>query len=310
MEQRLSSRSMARWSAWAVPVAVAWIVLPAASPALADQAATPNGRVSSAATPVPTVTRVPAPVPTVTPVPTGIPAVGPVFPAGIGSPHECTGAVARSDQANLVLTAAHCLTGTGAGVAFVPGYHDGLAPFGVWTVDGVYVDPRWVAGQDPRFDYAVVTVVPARDGRRRPGRLSDLVGGYAVGVAPVPGRRVEVPAYAAGSNDVPFTCPAPTYSLNGYPAFDCHGYVSGTSGSPWLTRDRDGVPVIRGVIGGLHQGGCVEYTSYSSRFTPAVQALLVRATRGGPADELPLPGGDGCDTLTPAADTAAPALAP
>jgi hypothetical protein len=175
----------------------------------------------------------------------------------------------------------------------------------VWNVTAVYVDPRWVASQDPQYDYAFLSVIPAQSGRRT-GRLRDLVGGYSVGVAPQPGRRVEVPAYAEGINDVPFTCTAPAYSSNGFPAFDCHGYVSGTSGAPWLTHDKGSAPVIRGVIGGLHQGGCVEYTSYSSLFTGAVQTLVTRATRGGPADQLPTPGGDGCDALQPDAKTPAP----
>jgi hypothetical protein len=280
----MTGRSAApRWYRW-VPAAAAVVAgLTMGSPARADA------------------------IPTATPVPAGIRAVGPVFPAGVGSAHECTGAVVRTARANLVLTAAHCLTGSGTGVQFVPGYHAGVAPVGVWNVTAVYVDPRWVATQDPQNDNAVMAVVPTGHDGRRTARLSDLVAGYTIGLAPSPGRPIEVPAYAEGIDDVPFTCTASTYYSTGFPTFDCHGYVTGTSGAPWLTPDRDGTRVVRGVIGGLHQGGCVEYTSYSSRFTPAVLTLLARATHGGPTDVLPTPGGDGCDTLLPNAKTTTPA---
>jgi V8-like Glu-specific endopeptidase len=259
---------MGQWRLALLVVAVAGALMAATSPAAATS------------------------IPTATTAPGGIPTVGPVFPLGIASTHECTGAVVRSDRANLVLTAAHCLGDNGSGVAFAPGYHDGQTPFGVWNVAAVYADPRWIATQDPQYDYAVMAVVPDSPRKRR---LGDLVGGgWTVGLAPRPGQRVDVPAYAEGSNDEPFWCEAPAYSFAGFPAFDCHGYVGGTSGAPWLTRDRGGPVVIRGVIGGLHHGGCVESTSYSPRFTAAVQSLVARAARGAPSDRLPVPGGDGC----------------
>jgi V8-like Glu-specific endopeptidase len=245
-------------------------------------------------------------IPTATPVPAGIPAVGAVFARGTRAPHGCTGAVLRSTRGNLVLTAAHCLAGSGTGVQFVPGYHNGVAPFGVWNVAAVYVDPRWATAQDPRFDYAIMALNPA--GGRRATRLNALVGGYSLGAAPQSRHVVEAPAYAEGIKDIPFTCTAPVYYSGGFPAFNCHGYVSGTSGTPWLTRERNGTRVIRGVIGGPHQGGCFEYTSYSSRFTAAVPELLLRATRGGTTDHLPRPGGDGCGVQSSSSKTSAAAL--
>ncbi|HET9656610.1 MAG TPA: trypsin-like peptidase domain-containing protein [Kineosporiaceae bacterium] len=230
-------------------------------------------------------------IPTATSFP-GVPAVGAVFPDGVASPHTCTGSVIRGAGPDVVLTAAHCLSGTGQGVVFAPGYHDGAAPYGLWTVSAVYADPRWVSAQDPQHDYAFLVLEP----RRRAGHtthLHDLVAGYLLGTAPDPGREVSVIAYAQGLNDRPIICTTATYRFSGYPAFDCHGFVLGTSGAPWLTWT-SGSFTVRGTIGGLHQGGCYEYTSYSSAFDRDTLATYQRAQRGTAPDDLPVPGGDGC----------------
>ena len=96
-----------------------------------------------------------------------IPAVGALFvPSVLGSsvalglPHECSGVVVDSPARNLVLTAAHCLAGTGIGYDFAPGYHDGVAPYGVWAVQRIYVDPAWSLRHDPHADYAFLQVEP------------------------------------------------------------------------------------------------------------------------------------------------------
>jgi len=51
---------------------------------------------------------------------------------------------------------------------------------------------------------------------------------------------------------------------------------------------------VVGVIAGLHQGGCYEYTSYSPAFRPDVYALIARATVGLHPDNVPQAGSDGC----------------
>ena len=117
------------------------------------------------------------------------------------------------------------------------------------------------------------------------------------GSAPPPGAGSTITdvAYNAGIDDRPVACTVPTYRTMGYPSFNCHGYVGGSSGSPWLSRQPGRrLDVVRGVIGGLHQGGCYEYTSYSPLFTPDVRRLLVRVIHGGHPDVAPEPGSDGC----------------
>jgi hypothetical protein len=49
--------------------------------------------------------------------------------------HFCTATVVDSPRGDVVVTAAHCVSGWKAGsLAFVPGYRDGAAPRGIWNV--------------------------------------------------------------------------------------------------------------------------------------------------------------------------------
>ncbi len=131
-----------------------------------------------------------APPPTAQTV-TSIPTVGPLFVPSVvglgpvlGLPHFCSASVVHSATRDLVLTAAHCVFGTGLGFEFAPGYHDGISPYGVWTVERVYVDPAWTATQDPQHDVAVLEVAP-RSGRR----IEDRTGAATLAPAPAAGNR-------------------------------------------------------------------------------------------------------------------------
>lgn len=63
----------------------------------------------------------------------------------------CTGSVVHSTGGDLVLTAAHCVSGRSQ-ATFVPGLTDDAAPTDLWKVDQFYFDPRWIAIKDPRAD--------------------------------------------------------------------------------------------------------------------------------------------------------------
>ena len=216
----------------------------------------------------------------------GTPLVGPLFFSGLDANHGCTASVLASPTRDLIITAAHCIEGTGAGVQFAPGYDRGATPYGVWTATEAYVDPGWVATQDPRRDYAILRVA---------GPVQDVTGGSLLGRAPRPGERITDIAYNAGIDDQPIRCTVPSHLTDGFPSFNCHGYVGGSSGSPWLTYlPGTHAPVVHGVIGGLHQGGCFEYTSYSSPFDTAAYRLLLRATLHLRPDTVPPAGSDGC----------------
>lgn len=224
----------------------------------------------------------------------GMPTVGPLFGSGLDHDHSCTASVVAAPRRDLILAAAHCVHGTAAGWKFAPGYDAGSTPYGVWTVTHAYVDPKWSDGQDPRYDYAILQVADQeRDGRTV--GIQDVTGANVLGLAPPAGQSVTDAAYNSGIGDQPIRCTVPVYYTDGFPSFNCHGYVGGSSGSPWLTTlPGTNRTAVVGVIGGLHQGGCYEYTSYSSAFRPQVYALLLRATFGLRPDTVPVAGGDGC----------------
>jgi hypothetical protein len=92
----------------------------------------------------------------------GTPAVGALFTMSKGKlgGHFCTASVIGSPHGDLVITAAHCVTGT-SGVAFVPGYDRGAAPYGIWTVTKIYVDRSWTSSSNADDDVAFLRVTQA-----------------------------------------------------------------------------------------------------------------------------------------------------
>ncbi|WP_163698630.1 trypsin-like serine peptidase [Mycolicibacterium sarraceniae] len=205
------------------------------------------------------------------------PAVGALFLGGTDA-HTCTASVVHSTTQDLILTAAHCLT-PGVPATFVPGFNDEAAPDAVWTVDAVYLDPRWVASQDPKTDYAF-----ARVSRSAGGNVESVAGqALTLGVAPGGSAPVTVIGYPFGVGGPPIGCEtSAAMASGGYPWLRCGGLVDGTSGGPWIT----GSTVI-GVIGGRDGGGCQDNISYSAPFGAATAALLTRAEAGGAGDDAP-----------------------
>ena len=219
----------------------------------------------------------------------GTPTVGPLFSNATATQHFCTASVIHSPRGNVLLTAAHCIRGTGAGLVFAPGFHGGVSPYGRWTVTAAYLDPAWLSSQNPRRDFAFLLVAPRRiHGHRR--QIERVTGANRLGFAARAGERVTVPAYPAGADNNPITCTTSVYFDGVYPAFNCNPYPGGTSGSPWLAHGRR----VVGLIGGLHQGGCFTWTSYSPPFGTAVRRVYERAIHGSAPDVAPAAGSDGC----------------
>jgi hypothetical protein len=202
------------------------------------------------------------------------PAVGALFLGGTDT-HTCTASVVHSTGGDLILTAAHCLA-AGLPATFVPGFDESAAPGDVWTVDAVYLDPRWVGTQDPKADYAFARV------SRASGGTVESAAGQALTLGTAQTGPVTVIGYPMGDGGPPLSCDTVARLDDGYPALRCNGLVDGTSGGPWIS----GATVI-GVIGGRNGGGCEDSVSYSSPFDAATAALLDRAEAGGPGDDAP-----------------------
>jgi V8-like Glu-specific endopeptidase len=212
---------------------------------------------------------------------TGTPAVGALFlttAGGLGG-HFCTASVVDSPEKDLVITAAHCVTGVAPGqLAFVPGYRDGREPYGAWQVTGVFVDRAWADRRDPDHDVAFLVV-------RQPGSAAPvqaLTGGERLGTGPGTTSLVRVIGYPRAQQR-PLTCQGPARPFGDrQQEFDCAGYTDGTSGGPFLAHFDPGTGegTVIGVIGGYEQGGDTPAVSYSARFGPAVQALYETAVAG------------------------------
>ncbi|MGW3512681.1 trypsin-like serine peptidase [Streptomyces sp. NPDC000994] len=168
--------------------------------------------------------------------------------------HFCTASVVHSPHRNLLVTAAHCLGG-GSDLVFVPGYRNGRAPYGVWTVKRRFMPDDWSAHQDEDSDMAFAVLAP------RAGKgVEDVVGanrfvtGASTGAA-----AVTVTGYP-NSREVPISCTNRPRAHSGtQQRIDCPKFTGGTSGSPWVNRGQE----VVGVIGGHEAGGSTADTSYS-----------------------------------------------
>jgi V8-like Glu-specific endopeptidase len=222
----------------------------------------------------------------------GVPEVGALFASASSTQHGCTASVVASPAGDVLLTAAHCVSGSGKGMVFAPGYHDGISPYGRWTVTGLQLAAGWLKSQDPQGDFAFLTVAPqTRDGRLI--EIQQVTGAYQLGANPHSGQAITVLGYPAGSTNDAITCRTTVYFTSGFPSFNCSGFVGGTSGGPWLVQTARGTRIV-GVIGGMNQGGCVASTSYSSPLTQAVRKAETQADDHAAPEIAPEPGTDGC----------------
>jgi V8-like Glu-specific endopeptidase len=207
----------------------------------------------------------------------GTSAVGALFSTSGGQlgTHFCTASVVHSPAGDLLVTAAHCVTGysdtSPAGLAFVPGYDNGYAPYGIWPVTRVFVDSAWESTANPNDDFAFLTVT--QPGNSTP--IEDVTGAERLGVGQPPPNIVQVTGYPDGL-DQPVTCRnrASAFSATQM-QFDCDGYTDGTSGSPFLIHGdtATGESTVIGVIGGYQRGGGSPDISYAATFGENVLAL-------------------------------------
>jgi V8-like Glu-specific endopeptidase len=213
----------------------------------------------------------------------GTPSVGALFQVSGGKlgKHFCTASVVDSPAGDVLVTAAHCLDGYSrrnpAGVAFVPGYHDGDAPYGIWPVTRVFVDAAWARSGDPDDDVAFLVVSQAG----RPVPVQSVTGAERLAFGQPLTSMVKVIGYPARL-DQPISCQNATTAFSATQLqFNCGNYSEGTSGAPFLIDDGSGGPgLVVGVIGGYEQGGDTPDVSYAAYFGPNVRALYELAAAG------------------------------
>lgn len=103
---------------------------------------------------------------------------GRVFFTYAGQAASCSGDAVTSHNRSTVITAGHCVKLDGkwhTNWVFVPGYHDGKAPYGKWTAKQTLTTPQWKAAEDLKYDVGAAVV------NRRGGRaLTSVVGGQGI----------------------------------------------------------------------------------------------------------------------------------
>lgn len=247
---------------------------PAPAPATATAgAADPAG--PAAVVPVATGPSLPAvTAPDGTPV--ARPATGALFdgPAEAPGDHFCSASVVESATGDLVVTAAHCVSdgdGTPArtGMSFAPGYDDGTAPFGYWTVTAAAVPPGWLESGDPDSDVAFLTV-----SRPDAPPIQQVTGAYRLAFGTSGAGGDDTPVTAVGYNDgdadaTTVSGTAGTLDEDQW-QLDQPGLDQGSSGGPWLTGPDDSE--ILAVTGGYQQGGDSPDVSYGADLGPAAQS--------------------------------------
>jgi V8-like Glu-specific endopeptidase len=214
----------------------------------------------------------------------GTPAVGALFTMTGGrlGRHFCTASVIDSPARDLLVTAAHCLSGyadaSPAGLAFVPGYINGRVRYGIWTVTRIFADSAWQQAADPDDDVAFLAV--AEPGGKT--RIENVTGAERLGVGQPPASVVRVIGYPE-TLDQPIACQNRISAFSSSQLeFDCDDYTPGTSGGPLLTGvdAATGEGTVIGVIGGYEQGGDSPDVSYAAAFGLNVRALYDTAVSG------------------------------
>jgi hypothetical protein len=195
-------------------------------------------------------------------------------------PAFCTASVVSSPAGNLILTAAHCLGRIAPSkIAFIPGYREGARryPHGLWRVARQTFGTRWFPLGDVNADFAFITVS---------GDVQAKTGAEILGSSSPAPASVQVIGYTS-TDTYPISCTRRPTAIAVFGQrelqFTCAGYVSATSGAPFLihVNPRTGNGTVIGVIGGYQQGGVLPWISYSSPFGTAIKALYNTLTRKG-----------------------------
>jgi V8-like Glu-specific endopeptidase len=220
-------------------------------------------------------------------------AVGRIFFTLGGADYVCSGALVGGAHPDVVLTAAHCVSGgPGRGRAtqwatnwvFVPGFTDGRLPYGEYTAHRLLVSPGWTAdGGGEQYDVAFVQVTAATlyggSGAARPPH------GLPVEFATSQHATALTPSYVFGyPADPPYTGLYPAYcagqvtASGGGVRLPC-GMTAGDSGGPWLAgfRPRTGSGQVTAVTTYKLSGDLA--VLYGAVLGPQARALYQRAVR-------------------------------
>jgi V8-like Glu-specific endopeptidase len=176
-------------------------------------------------------------------------AVGKVFFTLGGEDYACSGTLVGGKRTDVVLTAAHCVTGgpSKGGATqwatnwmFVPGFADGRLPYGEYTARRFFVSKNWTGPEDGREHYDAAFVQVATATLRGASGPTEPPPGLPVRFS---GRQDSAPlsrTYVFGyPAELPYSglyldyCAGPVIASGGSGRTPC-GMTAGDSGGPWL----------------------------------------------------------------------------
>jgi hypothetical protein len=194
--------------------------------------------------------------------------VGALFTGGA---HFSTGSVIACPGRDLILTAAHSLTGKDpADVTFVAGYGVAEVP-PVFQLTRVFFPPLWLAERNIDNDFAIAQVTPALT----PLMPLSIATGWRQAQP-----SVVVPSYPdAMSTQLVGEGTTEAFGASQM-MFRYDGYTDGTSGSPFIVYGDN----VIGALGGYQQGGDTPDVSYAACFRENMAQLLATARQQSPPE--------------------------
>lgn len=220
-------------------------------------------------------------------------AVGRIFFTLGGTDYVCSGALVGGAHPGMVLTAAHCVSGApGRGRAtqwaanwvFVPGFNDGVLPYGEYTAHRFLVPPNWTepgGGEPDDFAFVQVTAATIDAGAiaaRPPHGLSVAFAGSQDMAALTRSYVFGYPAEPPYTGLYPAFCAGRVTASDGSVRMPC-GMTAGDSGGPWLAgfRPRSGSGQVTAVTTFKMSGDLA--VLYGTVLGPQARALYQRAVR-------------------------------
>jgi V8-like Glu-specific endopeptidase len=160
-----------------------------------------------------------------------------------GTDYVCSGAAVASANADVAVTAGHCVSdGSGnwaTNWTFVPGYSNGNARYGSYTARRYFVAGPWTSSANEDYDVAFVALNTASVGGTATHAVS-AVGGLGVAFGGRPGQvdAFGYPAEPPYSGEQLYYCaggasPDPYHATNDT-GLNC-AMTEGSSGGPWLS---------------------------------------------------------------------------
>ncbi|HMJ72012.1 MAG TPA: hypothetical protein VK471_01470 [Solirubrobacterales bacterium] len=207
-----------------------------------------------------------------------------VLPHGFGF-GRCSGTAVNASNRSVVITAGHCVNESGRWFnqdwVFVPGYHDGVRPFGIFVASWLGATAPWIDGGSENADVGAAVVSRNERGQS----LGAAVGGDKIAFGLSPNQVFDVHGYPAeppfdgtsqrictgapflGHDLISFLQPGP---LN--LALTCE-VTGGASGGGWTIHGN----VLNGVTN--YGYGDDPTTDFGSYFGGAVRDLYQQASR-------------------------------